>query len=403
MTGSDERALREAEVFSEIAGWLNASLDLPTVLGTITEAARELTDAEIAIVAVAERGGAADGDPPLRMTFRQASGLRDEALPAAIIEHGRGAGGIVLDTGRPFRTEDYLNDARIADKRVDLATTENVRALMAAPVLRGARIEGLIVVCRRTPRPFSDRDETTLAKLAPYAGMAIHNAELFAEVETARQRLELLSRGLLEVQETERRELARELHDQMGQLLTALTFNLEGLRRADRPRLEATVTESLAIVQRLLHGVRDLSFRLRPAMLDDMGLLEALRWFVDREAGRAGVRATLTGPGTSSRLPAALETAIFRIVQEALTNVARHAKAKTVAVEVKEHGGAIHLVVADDGVGFDADAARRRLSLGLLGMEERAARLGGTLEIESVPGHGTEVRARIPLERSAAA
>jgi signal transduction histidine kinase len=198
------------------------------------------------------------------------------------------------------------------------------------------------------------------------------------------------------VQEAERRELARELHDQMGQLLTALTMNLEALRRAAPAALESAIGESLAIVQGLLREVRDLSFRLRPAMLDDMGLTEALRWYVDREARRTGIRATVTVDPAVGRLPATIETAVFRVVQEAMTNVGRHARASSVAVELRADGDVVHLVVADDGVGFDADAARDRLRLGLLGMRERVALVGGTLEIESVPGHGTELRARIP-------
>ena len=383
-----ERALREADVLSEVAGWISATLELATVLGAITEAARELTSAEIAMVAVEE--------PGQRMTIRQSAGLRGDTHDLRI-EPGRGVAGKVLDTGAPFRTDDYLGDPRLTNKFAKAVAAEGLRAVMGVPVLRGPQIEGLIIVGRRTPSGFSDADERVLARLATYAAVAIANAHLFDEAQRARHRLELLSRGLLEVQEAERRELARELHDQPGQLLTALTMNLESLRRSAPRALEAPIGESLAIVQRVLREVRDLSFRLRPAMLDDMGLTEALRWHVDREARRAGIRASVTVDPAVGRLPAALETALFRVVQEATTNVARHARASSLAVEIRADGGDVHLVVADDGVGFDVDAGRDRLSLGLLGMQERMALVGGTFEVESVPGHGTELRARVPV------
>jgi signal transduction histidine kinase len=386
-----ERTLREADVLAEVAGWMSATLDLPTVLGTITEAARELTAAEIALVAVENR-------TTHRVTFHQTAGLRGLDVSTLKIDPGRGAAGMVLATGAPFRTDDYLHDPRISPGYAEAAKAEGIHAVMVVPVLRGANIGGLIVVCRRTPNPFTDHDERVLARLATHAAVAISNAHLFDEAQRARHRLESLSRGLLEVQEAERRDLARELHDQTGQLLTALTMNLESLRRAAPPALESSIGDSLAIVQRLLREVRDLSFRLRPAMLDDMGLTEALRWYVDREARRAGIRATVTVESTVGRLPTPCETAIFRVVQEGMTNVARHARAGSVAVELRASGDCVNLVVADDGVGFDADAGRDRLSLGLLGMQERVAQLGGTFEIESVPGHGTELRAQIPVE-----
>jgi signal transduction histidine kinase len=387
-----ERALREADVLSEVAGWISATLDLSTVLGAITEAAREVTGAEIAIVAVEEPGG--------RMAIRQAAGLRGD--PKEIeIEPGRGVAGMVLDTGGAFRTDDYLNDSRMTRKFAAAAAGEGVRAMMAVPVRHGQRVEGLIIVGRRAGGGFSDADERGLARLATYAAVAITNAHLFDEAQRARHRLELLSRGLLEVQESERRDLARELHDQTGQLLTALTMNLESLRRAAPPGLETPIGESLAIVQRVLREVRDLSFRLRPAMLDDMGLIEALRWHVDREARRAGLRATVRVDPAVGRLPAPLETALFRVVQEAMTNVARHARASSCAVEIRGDGACVQLLVADDGIGFDPEADRDRLCLGLIGMQERVALVGGSFEIESVPGHGTEVRARIPVPTAA--
>ncbi len=384
-----------------MAGWINASLDVPTVLGAITEAARALTDAEIAMVAIADGDAPGSDETPTRMVFRHTAGLRREPATNPFVDRGRGAGGIVLATGLPFRTGDYLGDPRITYRYTEFIRSEDIRAVLVVPVLRGARIDGLIAVYRRAPRPFTDVDENALARLAPYAGVAIRNAELFEDAKRARLRAERLSRGLLELQETERSELARELHDHMGQMLTALAFNLEALRRPGPRTAEETIAESLTMVQRLIHTVRDLSFRLRPAMLDDMGLLEALRWFVDREATRAGLRAIVSVAPLSVRLPATIETGVFRIMQEAMTNVARHAKAKSVTVEVREADGVLTLIVADDGVGFDIETTRRHVSLGLLGMEERATRLGGVLEIESVPGHGTEVRARIPIDRGA--
>jgi signal transduction histidine kinase len=151
--------------------------------------------------------------------------------------------------------------------------------------------------------------------------------------------------------------------------------------------------------------VRDLSLDLRPAMLDDLGLVSALRWYLDLQAKRVGYKARLAADTNDVRISPAIEIAAFRVAQEALTNVARHARARRVNVRLRVRDGALRLVIRDDGGGFDADAilrrGRRGEGLGLLGMRERAALLGGQVMIRSAPGRGTEVRLLIPLEQAA--
>ena len=216
-----------------------------------------------------------------------------------------------------------------------------------------------------------------------------------AEEELARRarQQEALSRKLIAAQEAERRAVARELHDDFGQVLTALKLNLQ--------RRERDVSESIALVDGAIARMRELATDLRPPLLDEFGLEAALRWYVEREAKRAGIAFRLSLAHLDERPPIAVETTCFRLAQEALTNVIRHAQARVVDVELSEATGTLQLVVRDDGQGFDVAAARRRAtqggSQGLLSMQERVALAGGELEIESAPGKGTAVRARLPL------
>jgi signal transduction histidine kinase len=213
------------------------------------------------------------------------------------------------------------------------------------------------------------------------------------------QRYRILSQQLLEVQEGERRSLALELHDQLGQILTAI-------RLALRSRRKGRIAEALGLVDQAAEQVRNLALTLRPASLDHLGLPAALRAYLKRQSQLAGLDIHLEVGPLEERLPPAVETACFRLVQEALTNVARHSGARRVDVELNAAEDAVEIVVRDDGKGFDVGAARERAeagaSLGILSMEERVALAGGRLEIESEPGRGTTIRARFPASRAGA-
>jgi len=221
----------------------------------------------------------------------------------------------------------------------------------------------------------------------------------------AQEALKTYSRRLIEAQEAERQHIARELHDEIGQVLTAVKINLQSLRGlSPAPAWIPPLDESIGTVDEALGQVRKLSIELRPALLDDLGLSAALRWYVDRYTQRTGIRAeVINGFEDDSRLPRELETACFRIAQEALTNVVRHAQAGHVSVELERSRERVLLTIIDDGVGFDVaellSSAPAVATLGLVGMEERAQALSGKIEIESALQEGTRIRASFPLKR----
>jgi len=222
------------------------------------------------------------------------------------------------------------------------------------------------------------------------------------ELGAARERLQGLSRRLLEVQESERKSLARELHDDIGQALTALKLNLEALLRGRGGAANGVrVREALETTQHTLERVRQLSLSLRPLQLDDLGLAAALRSHLDRQAALGGFVPHPEIADFPARLPPEVETACFRVAQEAVNNIVRHARARNVWLQLALEGGRLALGVRDDGVGFDVEAAQRRAalgeSLGVVSMSERAALAGGELRIESASGRGTTVRAEFPL------
>lgn len=224
-----------------------------------------------------------------------------------------------------------------------------------------------------------------------------------AERQRASQKLQLLSHRLVEVQESERRHIARELHDEIGQSLTAAGMNLQAaLRLPGDAAMEKRLEDSIQAVERVLEQVHDLSLSLRPSMLDDLGLEPALRSYTHRQAELTGMKAEFRAVALESRLDPVIETECFRVAQEALTNVVRHAQAKAVTVQLSRSNGHLHLSVRDDGIGFDVfnlrEEAVRGASLGLLSMEERASLAGGGIKFNSSPGKGTEIQAWFPLK-----
>ena len=267
------------------------------------------------------------------------------------------------------------------------------------------------------------------------------------------RKLQALSHKLVEIQETERRHIARELHDEIGQSLVLAEMNLQAaVKNARQPTLARQLQISVQAVERVLEQVHDLSLNLRPSLLDDLGLEAALQRFTQRQASLAGVQMSLRVERMENRLEPLIENECFRIThlpqiagfadhhyfvekhsdrgrtvasieelapdartreigrmlsgeritQEALTNIIRHAQARSVTIELTQEDGQLHLTVHDDGVGFHVgrirEAAQRGASLGLLGMEERAALAGGGLELESSSGGGTRIHAWFPLK-----
>lgn len=227
------------------------------------------------------------------------------------------------------------------------------------------------------------------------------NAELKAREEARGQ----LLRKVITAQEDERKRIARELHDETSQALAVLAMGLEGAQDAIRAGKTPRLEEVKAVAVRTLEDVHRLILDLRPSVLDDLGLLSAIRWYADRQLASRGLSVRCEF-GELRRLPPEMETALFRICQEAMSNVARHAHASAALVQVGVEGGEVVIEIEDDGKGFDpAGAARRegRRPWGLMGIRERAEILGGTASIESAPGEGTHVEVRIPVPPAPAA
>jgi signal transduction histidine kinase len=224
-----------------------------------------------------------------------------------------------------------------------------------------------------------------------------HSSELQRVNEEMRHAL--VSRRLMAAEETERRRIARVLHEDVGQLLTAVRMNLRRLTVHDGS--DASVLEdSVGLVDESLAHLRALSVELRPTVLDDLGLGEAVTWYANRQADRAGYNVLIGQELGNGRLPEPIETAGFRIVQQALTNVARHAQAKNVQIALRRNSDGVGISIADDGIGFDVGDARARSlageSLGLVHMTELAYMTGGILSVSSTPGRGSTVHIQFP-------
>jgi signal transduction histidine kinase len=303
--------------------------------------------------------------------FRSARFLRTEVVPRR-------------DAALAIAQEiEELNNANLAAQRAEVtrrhaAFRDELRRLLWQTVFLGLVVALIVVFGLRLAERRSDEQR--------------------AIAEEAERQMRQLSQRLVATQEEERRSLSRELHDHVGQVLTALRMELGRIERSRAPadsRLGAAITESKQLVDKMFRTVRDLALGLRPSMLDDFGLRPALEWHVRDVTRRFGVDLQLNIQGGVDTLPERYQTCVYRVIQEALTNGVRHANAHSIRVDVTAHDDELDISVSDDGIGFDP--ARRRDGLGLRGMEERVKELGGVLIVTSAAGRGTTLAMHVPL------
>jgi len=369
---------RRALVGAGIA--ITSELSLDAVLQTLIRIAAELTDARYSALGVIDRRG-------LELERFVTHGL-DEPAQKAIGERPRGRGilGVLIKDVRPLRLDDLTRDPRSVGFPPNHPP---MRSFLGVPVMtRGVAFGNLYLAEKQPAGSFTEEDEEIATILAAQAAVAIENAG-----SVQRDAL----RRAVQAQEGERRRLARELHDETGQALTSILLGLSAVERAESAEAaHAAAGELRKLVVETLQDVRRLAVELRPSALDDFGLAPALRRLGQtvREAGKLDVQ--VEARLGEERLPADVETALYRIVQEALTNVVKHAGADHVSIVVTRKPESVVVMIEDDGRGFDlAQSSGDRL--GLLGMRERVQLLDGSLVVEAAPGSGTTLIVELPL------
>jgi len=309
----------------------------------------------------------------------------------------------VLETSQPIVIQH--NDPPADEAEMASIKQYEAYALLMLPLLARDRVVGLVeLIDDVKERDYTPEDIRLAESLAVHAAIAIENARLYERMRAARDRLQALSRQLVEVQEAERRHVARELHDEIGQILTVLKLVVEMSTTLPADEVGASLDKALTLINELAARVRSLSLDMRPTTLDNLGLVPALRWHFERYTTQTNVRVTFKHTGVEGcRFAPEIETAVYRIVQEALTNVARHSGASEVTARLWADQDTLGVQIEDHGVGFDTDTESMLASSGLSGMCERAALLGSQLTIETAPEAGTRLTAEFPLTPSSTA
>lgn len=273
---------------------------------------------------------------------------------------------------------------------------------LATPVQGSDGALAVILTGHESSRPFGDEDLRVARAVALRLAQAGENARLYEAVRQQRQQVRILAARLSQAEEAERQRIARELHDRVGQDLTALSFNLSIvgtlLPRDTEDSIMARLRDSMRLVEQTTKDIRNIMAELRPLVLDDYGLVAGLQWYATEFGRRMGIRTCVEGQEPDPRLESSIETALFRVAQEALTNVVKHAQASHVTISVATHKDRVRLVVADDGVGFDPSAIRGPKGdsgWGLFSMAERIEAVGGHCIVDSAPNCGTRIVAEV--------
>ena len=381
-----------SEALLRIIAHINSKLKIDDMLASFLQESIEVLDADAAAVFLADNAG-----EPLRIVSAYTTNEHLAALARNDFEFKPDLIQSLLAQNQS--TSYFANIQEISWMPYHpFFIREDIRSMVLARLQHEDQIQGvLVIITAGRDRNYSREELHFIQGLADYASVALSTGQLIENLRTSRSRLQMVTRRLVEVQEAERRTVARELHDQVGQVLTGLQFLLESGKRSAGGDLHAIFEDSQQLVTGLMQQIRALSLKLSPAMLEDMGLLSTLLWHFEQYTAQTGIQVHFSHFGLEKRFSSEIEITAYRIIQETLTNVARYAMVKVVDVAVHSDEEGLRLQVKDLGCGFDLQKTFQRKTFGLTSMKERAYLVGGQLSIKTAPGSGTDVLAIIPV------
>lgn len=395
-----QRKADELALLNEVSRILSATLNLDNVLTKIMEQVEDLLAVEAGSLLLTDP---ANGD----LVFQIALGDKANEVKPFRVPKGQGIAGRVVQTGKPLVVSDAGRDQRHF-KALDEKTHFTTRNMLCVPLVVQEQVIGVLEVMNKKAGDFTQSDTDLLKSIASYAAIAIENARLYETLETEHNRT-------IEAEQEARKKLASDLHDGPTQLVAAVMMNLDFATKAlekDPSLIPKTISEMQELTSRASHQMRTLLFELRPLVLEKQGLGAALQVFLDRRQKDVEDRNTNlslkietdNSDGDVTRREGTVEATIFAIVQEAVNNAIKHAKADNIGIELKETPDGIYTSISDDGAGFDIEAVLKnyetRGSLGLLNLRERAEAIGGEFSMESKLGFGTRTSIFVPQEKA---
>lgn len=395
-----ERRTRELSSLlsiSEILTSLSGLVNLHTALGSALDKTLEIMDLSVGGILLL------DAEKQL-LTYQVQRGLHRKKIPPVSCRLGEGITGKAAQSGEVILVEDISIDQRAAYP--DTVNSRRLKSFISVPLPSQGGVLGVMNIASPGRRIFSPADIKLLGSIAAQISNAIDNAGLHREIQHKEEIRGELLREIFSIQEEERKRIARELHDETSQSLASLVANLEamtGILPAGTEKVRTRIKKTQDLSISILDEINKLIYELRPSLLDDLGLVAAARWLAENNLETVGIKVDFRTVGKEKRLPSQLETTLFRVIQEAVTNITRHAGAKNTSISLQFKRSMIRVSIKDDGKGFDVEEAitsrDRPRGLGLLGMKERVELAKGTLSLRSRAGYGTQISIEIPLNR----
>lgn len=390
---------RELAALNAIAQTVSQTLDLDEVLNNALDKTLEILNIKHGTIAFLDREAE-------RLTLRTVRGISEADIKAiSPIQMGEDIIGLVAESGDPLFVESLIDSSELMrNYTLEVVVEQQLKSVMYVPLKAKGNTLGVMCTFTQGDRIFTPEEHKLLTTIGHEISAAIENALLYQGLQ---QKEEIRGQGLRQsilAQEEERRRIARELHDQTSQVLTGASAKIEASVAAlpdGTDEVKTVLKETRVALTDMMDDIRRIIYELRPSTLDDLGLVAAVRWHAKEYLERAGVKPHFEIVGRRKKLSPQIETALFRIIQEAMTNVVKHAQAKNVSVKIGYRKGSVSASVMDDGKGFNlvkvTSPKRRQRRLGLVSMKERADILNGSFAVNSRPGFGTQVTVDIPI------